>query len=279
MKKLLHTEMRNPRTTHIDRMGTLEMLQIMNQENRQVPDAVDKVLKDLAPLVDHVAEKLPQGGRLIYVGAGTSGRIAVMDAAECPPTFGVPQGQVTALLAGAPGSMLRASEGAEDSEALGRSDLAGQAPGPLDTVVGISAAGGAAYVAGALKAAKEAGCATACICCNRGVPLEELSDFTVCPDTGPEVITGSTRLKAGTAQKLILNMLSTAVMVKTGKVYENFMVNIRPSNIKLKARAVRIVSQLADVPEEDAGTALDHAGGDIPRAVEQLRESKKEGNP
>lgn len=276
MKDLLHTEMRNPRTTHIDRMGTLEMLQVMNRENRRVTDAVDEVLDSLAPLVEHVADKLPRGGRLIYVGAGTSGRLAITDAAECPPTFGAPLGQVVALMAGAPGSMIHALEGAEDSDELGRQDLAGLNPGPLDTVVGISAAGAAAYVVGALKAAKEAGCTTACLCCNRGVPMEELADFAVCPDTGPEVITGSTRLKAGTAQKLILNMLSTAVMIKTGKVYENFMVNIRPGNIKLHARAVRITSQLANVPEDEAKTALDNAGGSIPLAVEHLRNLREE---
>lgn len=196
-KKALRTEMRNPNTMHIDQMCTERMLRVMNEENRRPADAVEEVIPALIPLIDHIAEELSRGGRIIYAGAGTSGRIGAMDAAECPPTFGVSPETVTVLIAGGEKSLSRAAEAAEDCEEAGIRDLSALHPGQHDTVIGISAAGGAAYVIGVLKTAREAGAATASVCCNSGVPMEQWADWKICVDTGPEAITGSTRLKSG----------------------------------------------------------------------------------
>lgn len=274
MECLLRTEQRNPHTTHIDQMSTYQVLQVMNRENRRVTEAVEEVLPDLAPLIDAISENIERGGRLIYAGAGTSGRLAMADAAECPPTFGVPEGQVIALIAGGAEAMAHAVEEQEDDESAGYQDLMKLEPTPLDTVLGISAAGGAAYVMGALKAARQSGAVTACLCCNRQTPLESYADYAICPDTGPEVITGSTRLKAGTAQKLVLNMISTTVMIRTGKVYENYMVNMKPKNAKLWKRAIGMVTELANCSWQEGEAALKESGGDIRKAVEQLKERR-----
>lgn len=267
---ILSTEGRNPYTTHIDHMPTLEMLRVMNAENMTVPLAVERALEQIVPLVDHLALSMRQGGRLFYVGAGTSGRLGVLDAAECPPTFGVSPDTVVALIAGGPDAVFRANAGQEDNEAQGKADLLSFAPTALDTVVGLSAAGGAAYVIGAMRAAKEAGAATASVCCNPGTPMEALADYPICALTGPEAITGSTRLKAGSVQKMILNLISTGVMIKLGKVYENYMVAFQPSNEKLKRRAVSILCELTGCDAEHAAEALCKSGS-VQAAVRALR--------
>lgn len=271
------TEQRSPYTTHIDQMATHEMLQVMNAENMMVPLAVERALDQIAPLVEHTAKKMAAGGRLFYVGAGTSGRLGVLDAAECPPTFGVSPETVVALIAGGPDAVFRANAGREDDAPQGEADLMAYEPTALDTVIGLSAAGGAAYVLGAMRAAKQAGAATACVCCNPGTPMEALADFPICVRTGPEAITGSTRLKAGSAQKMVLNLISTAVMIKLGKVYENYMVAFQPSNEKLRRRAVSILCGLTGCRPERAAQAL-HKYGNVQSAAGALRRGEEFGD-
>lgn len=265
------TEQRNPKTMHIDMMKTLEMLQIMNEENRRVPEAVAEELDNIVPVVNHVADKIKKGGRLIYVGSGTSGRIGVLDAAECPPTFGISPNTVVGLIAGGIQAMVQAQEGVEDHEADGKMDILALTPNENDTIICISASGGPAYVIGALKAARNSGAFTVALCSNRNSTIGKLADHEICIETGPEVITGSTRLKAGTAQKLVLNLISTAVMIKTGKVYENYMINVRPTNEKLKHRVIHMVCEISGCNEEAAQEAIAKADGNIRNAVEQLK--------
>ena len=265
------TERRNPATTYIDRVDTATMLRMMQEANRRSVEAVDGALEAVGKAVDAAAAALARGGRLIYAGAGTSGRLAVQDAAECPPTFGVSSGTVVALIAGGPEAVFHAVEQVEDSAEAGRADMAALAPSPADFVVGVSASGNALYVAAALASAMEAGCRTAAISSNRECRLAEVADIFIFTDTGPEVITGSTRLKAGNAQKMVLNMISTCAMVKTGKVYENLMVNLRPTNAKLRRRMVGIVRDIAGAGEDDARAALETNGFDIRAAVAALR--------
>lgn len=251
------TEKRNPRTTHIDRMETLEMLSVINDENRNSVEAVEKVLPDVARAVDAVAHAFTQGGRLIYLGAGTSGRIAVMDAAECPPTYGVDYNQVIAIIAGGEKTLVRAAENEEDKADVGRADLFARNVTAKDVVMGISASGNAAYVEGAMLAAKELGCVTVSLSSNRDCKIAKVADIPIVAETGPEVITGSTRMKAGNAQKFVLNMITTGAMVKTGKVYENLMINLRPTNIKLKDRMIRIVCDILECGREEAEARLE----------------------
>ena len=265
------TEQRNPATTHIDKADTATMLRMMQDANHRSVEAVGEALDAVGAAVDAAAAAIARGGRIIYAGAGTSGRLAVQDAAECPPTFGVAKETVVALIAGGPEAVFHAVEQVEDSEEAGRADIAALKPSPADFVVGVSASGNAPYVAAALSAAKEAGCRTAAISSNRECRLADVADIFVFTDTGPEVITGSTRLKAGNAQKMVLNMISTCAMVKTGKVYENLMVNLRPTNAKLLRRMVEIVRDMAGVGEEDARAALEAGGFDIRAAVAALR--------
>ena len=265
------TERRNPATTYIDRVDTATMLRMMQEANRRSVEAVDGALEAVGKAVDAAAAALARGGRLIYAGAGTSGRLAVQDAAECPPTFGVSSGTVVALIAGGPEAVFHAVEQVEDSAEAGRADMAALAPSPADFVVGVSASGNAPYVAAALASAMEAGCRTAAISSNRECRLAEVADIFIFTDTGPEVITGSTRLKAGNAQKMVLNMISTCAMVKTGKVYENLMVNLRPTNAKLRRRMVGIVRDIAGAGEDDARAALETNGFDIRATVAALR--------
>lgn len=267
--KLL-TEGRNPRSMHIDRMSTLEMLRCINAEDRQVARAVEEALPQLVPLVDKIVAGMKEGGRLIYTGCGTSGRLGVLDASECPPTYGVEPGLVVGVIAGGDYALRNAVEGAEDSFAAGEAAMAELSLKPCDTVVGLSAAGSAAFVLGTVDAAKKAGCSTGGITCNPGSPLSLACDFPVEAVTGPEVVTGSTRMKAGTAQKLILNMLSTCAMIQTGKVRENLMINVRPTNQKLKDRAERIVMQLYPCGREQARAALEGAGYDVALALDRL---------
>ena len=262
----LQTELRNPRTMHIDRMDTLEMLRCIHAEDLQAVEAVGAVLPQIAPVIDRIAAGMAQGGRLIYTGCGTSGRLGVLDASECPPTYGVEPGLVIGVIAGGDHALRNAIEGAEDSRPAGRAALEPLELQPQDVVVGLSAAGGAAFVLGCVEYARERGCATVAITCNPDTPLQAACDYAIVPLTGPEAVTGSTRMKAGTAQKLILNMLSTCAMIRTGRVKENLMINVRPTNVKLHARAIRILRQLHDCTEEQAEQALAQAQNDVARA-------------
>lgn len=263
----LKTEMRNPRTTHIDRMATIDMLRVMQDESRNAVAAVDAALDAVARAVEAIAAAMAKGGRLFYVGAGTSGRLGVLDASECPPTFGVPEGRVIGILAGGLAAVSRAGEPEEDRSEYGERDLREHALTGGDVVVGISAAGGAQFVLGALAYAKSLGCTTVGVTSNAGSPLDRAADIPIVTDTGAEVVTGSTRLKAGTAQKLVLNMLSTCAMIKLGMVYENLMVNLKPSNDKLRARVIGIVSELKGVGREASERLLEASDWDIRRAA------------
>lgn len=254
---MLKTEMRNEKTTHIDKMDTMSMLKAINEENFNAVSAVEAALSQIAEAVDVISAAIAKGGRLIYIGAGTSGRLAVSDAAECPPTFGVDYNTVCAIIAGGEKTLVRASENQEDFEDRGREDLKEKNITSDDVICGISASGGAAYVAGALKEAKENGCVTISLSSNPDTLIGSVADIEIVTDTGAEVIQGSTRMKAGTAQKLVLNMLSTCAMIKTGKVYENVMVNLKPTNIKLRKRVINIVCSIKNISEEQAAEALD----------------------
>lgn len=266
----LKTEAANPRTAGIDKMSTLDMVRVMNDENRRVPEAVDAELPNIAAAVDLIAEALKSGGHLIYVGAGTSGRLGVVDASECPPTFGVDYDLVRGIIAGGEGAMFRAVEGAEDNEDLGAESLRGNGVAAGDVVVGLSAAGRAPFVLGALREARRLGAATVGITCNPESLLAPLCDVTIAPAVGPEVIAGSTRLKAGTAQKLVLNMLSTGAMIRLGYVRGNRMINVRPTNEKLRERAIHIIMELAEVDHDTADRTLINAGNSIPTALTML---------
>ena len=264
---MLKTEQRNPKSTHIDKMSTAEMVELMARENYVAVKAVEDASESIALAVDAISESMKNGGRLFYVGAGTSGRLGVLDASECPPTFGVPYDLVNGIIAGGYDCLVKASEGGEDSYENGVLDVKDRLRAG-DVVVGISAAGGAKYVLGALDAAKEMGCVTVGVTSNNDSPLAKNADITIFTDTGAEIITGSTRLKAGTAQKLVLNILSTAAMVKTGKVYENLMINLRPTNEKLRARVISIVCEIKGVDRDRAVELLEASGWDIRSAVE-----------
>lgn len=241
---MLKTEMRNPNTKNIDKMSTAEMMRVIQDENLNAVKAIESELDAIGKAVDLISERMAKGGRLFYIGCGTSGRLGVVDAAECPPTYGVPHGLVVGIIAGGDSAIRKAVEGAEDSREAGYRDLAEYALTALDSVVGISVAGGAAYVLGAFDLASEVGALKIALSCNENCPIEQASDVGIHPDTGAEVVTGSTRMKAGSAHKMILNMISTAVMVKAGHVYENLMINLRPSNIKLRDRMIRIVCDI-----------------------------------
>lgn len=258
MVELRHidTEQRNPRTLNIDQLSTLDMLTLINSEDHRVAEAVKEVLPQVAQAVDAIYEKMAAGGRLIYVGAGTSGRLGVLDAVECPPTFGVPYELVVGLIAGGPGAFVKAAEGAEDKYDEGRQDLINIQFSKNDALVGIAASGRTPYVIGAMDYARELGAPVMAVVCCRNSEMSRHADITMDPMPGPEVLTGSSRLKSGTAQKLILNMLSTATMIKLGKVYSNLMVDMKASNEKLYNRAVRIVSTAAEVDAETAEAAL-----------------------
>lgn len=250
----LVSESRNPATMALDKLSTLAMLTCINDEDRKVPEAIRLVLPAIAQAVDLTAEALKQGGRLIYLGAGTSGRLGVLDASECPPTFGVPHGMVIGLIAGGPGALLKAVEGAEDDMALGAKDLQDLQLTATDMVVGLAASGRTPYVIGALRYARALGCPTAAISCNPDSPIAQEAQVAISPVVGPEALTGSTRMKSGTAQKLVLNMLSTGAMVKLGKVYQNLMVDVKATNVKLVDRACRIVVEATGASRVDAST-------------------------
>ena len=272
-KKILKTEMRNPNTTYIDRMTTAEMLEAIQKENENAVHSVRGALKEIEIACDIIAEKLAIGGRLIYVGAGTSGRLGVIDASECPPTFGVSRDMVIGIIAGGEKCMFQAAEGAEDNYGGGIKDLKDRNLTKNDVVVGISAAGNAQYVIGALNFANELGCETIGITSNEDTLITKSAKISIVTDTGAEVITGSTRMKAGTAQKLILNMLSTVAMIKLGNVYENMMINLRPTNDKLTLRMVRIVTEITGVSEDEARKLLEESNWSIRDAVQRHSEN------
>jgi N-acetylmuramic acid 6-phosphate etherase len=265
------TEAANPATRDFDLMPVLEQAALMNAEDRRVAEAVRAALPAVAIAVERIAACLRRRGRLLYVGAGTSGRLAALDAAECPPTFGTDPSMVQVVLAGGPAAMLEAVEGAEDDAAEGEREMDRRDVGPADAVVGIAASGETPFTVAAVRRARLRGAWTAGIACNAGSSLESACDVAIVPLVGPEVLAGSTRLKAGTAQKLVLNMLSTLAMVRLGKVYGNLMVDVRATNAKLRRRAARIVAAAGRADAHRAETALERAGGCVPVAIVMLR--------
>jgi N-acetylmuramic acid 6-phosphate etherase len=266
-RELPVTERRNPASARLDEMGTEEILRLMNAEDRTVPDAVERALPRIAKAVELLVEAWGAGGRWIYVGAGTSGRIAALDAAECPPTFGVPPGRVVALVAGGDTAATRAVENAEDDREVAKRDLESLGIRAEDVVVGLAASGSTPYVVSAVRHAAEAGCATVGISNNEGALLGAEARVAIELPTGPEVLTGSTRLKAGTSQKLVLNMLSTAAFTRLGKTYENLMVDMQAKNEKLERRSRRIVSEAAGVSGAEAEDLLFAADGSVKIAL------------
>lgn len=254
---MLKTEMRNPSTTHIDRMSTAEMVRIIQDENVNAAMSIEKALSSIERAIDAIAERMAKGGRLFYIGCGTSGRLGVLDASECPPTYGVPYDLVIGIIAGGDGALRKAVEGAEDSHEAGYGDISSYNVTELDSIVGISVAGGAQYVLGAFAKAREVGALIISLSSNEDTPIERAADIGIITDTGAEVITGSTRMKAGSAHKMVLNMISTAVMVRLGHVYENMMINLRPSNVKLHDRMIRILREITELSYDRCEKLLD----------------------
>ncbi|MGP6140453.1 MULTISPECIES: N-acetylmuramic acid 6-phosphate etherase [unclassified Jeotgalibaca] len=273
----LTTERRNPQTMNLDKMTIPEMLELMNQEDAKVADAIKIALPEIGKAVEVIVASLKSGGRLIYMGAGTSGRLGVLDAAECVPTFGVSSDVVVGLIAGGERAMTKAVEGAEDSKELGQKDLENLKLTKNDVVVGIAASGRTPYVIGGLQYAKTIEAHTVTIACNRDAEISKFSQIPIEVDAGPEILTGSTRLKAGTAQKLILNMLSTCSMVGIGKVYQNLMVDVQPTNEKLEERSKRIIMEATECSYEDAAKAFEASGNQVKLAIVMLlTDSKRE---
>lgn len=264
------TETRNPDTMHLDEMSALEIVTAMNREDRKVPEGIEPVLPQIAAVVETVEAAFRNGGRLFYLGAGTSGRLGVLDASECPPTFGVEPGMVVGLIAGGDRALRFPIEGAEDSRELGRKDLEEHDLCARDVVVGIAASGRTPYVLGALEYARSIGCKTAAIACNKGSAVGQAADIAIEAQVGPEVLTGSTRLKAGTAQKMILNMITTGAMVRIGKAYQNLMVDVVQSNEKLETRAENIVMAATGVERSQARQTIDAAGGKVKLAITMI---------
>ncbi len=266
----IDTERQNPATAHIDRLGTEDMLRLINREDHRVAEAVAQVLPQVAQAVDIIYERMRGGGRLVYLGSGTSGRLGVLDAAECPPTFGVDPGLVMGLMAGGEAAFVRAREGAEDDRAAGEKDLRAIDFSAQDVLVGIAASGRTPYVIGGMDYAASLGAPVIALVCTANALIADHADVTIAPLSGPEVIAGSTRMKSGTAQKMVLNMLSTGVMIKLGKVYGNLMVDMKATNEKLRERAIRIVMQAAGVDRAQAARALEAAGGHCKPAIVSL---------
>ena len=257
------TEQENPRTRGLSELPTADIVRLMNEEDARVADAVRLVLPEVARVVDSVVERLRAGGRLFYVGTGTSGRLGVLDASECPPTFGVPPELVQGIIAGGYDALYRATEASEDDREAGARDAEARGVTGKDALVGIAASGRTPYTIGAVEFARGLGAFTAALTFVPGSPITSAAEVSIVPLVGPEVVAGSTRLKAGTAQKLVLNMLSTATMVRLGYVTGNRMTNMRPSNLKLRARSERILAAETGLDEGAAQAALDAAGGDL----------------
>lgn len=280
----LTTEQRNPATLDIDRLTALEIVTLINREDVTVPAAIAPCLPVIAALVEAAAAALRRGGRLVYIGAGTSGRLGVLDASECPPTYGVDPGLVVGLMAGGDSALRNSIEGVEDDEAQGVADVQAIGLAAADVLVGIAASGRTPYTLAAMRYARSVGAAVGCIVNSPDSPMAEVADYPIVAVTGPEVVTGSTRMKAGTAQKLVLNMLSTTVMIRLGKVYGNLMVDVQPTNRKLVQRARNIVCEATGASAEEAAAALERYGStkaailglltglDVPRAHELLAE-------
>ncbi len=261
------TETPNPRSTNIDQLSTLDMLRVINEEDAAVALVVRRALPVIAQAVDTITDRLRQGGRLLYVGAGTSGRLGVLDAVECGPTFSTSPEMVQGILAGGDTALTLSAEGAEDDHDAGYQIMIERGVHACDAVVGIAASGHTPYVIGALKAANERGAATIAVVCNEPAPMLDMVQIPIAAVVGPEIIAGSTRLKAGTAQKMILNMLSTASMIRLGKVYGNLMVDVKITNQKLALRARRIVSQVAGVSDNDAAHLLEQTHNEVKPAI------------
>lgn len=261
------TEQSNPRTQRLDEASALEIARMINREDEEVPKAIGKILPDIARAMSAIARRLTHGGRLLYVGSGTSGRLGVLDAAECPPTFGTDPELVKGIIAGGTEAIFRAREGVEDSPEQGRKDMEAEKVTNLDVVVGLTASGRTPYVLGALDYAHEKGAYTVSVTCSREPEVADHSDLPLIAVTGPEVLTGSTRMKAGTAQKLILNMISTGTMILSGKVYNNLMVDVQCTNRKLQARARRMVMTVTDCDYGTAGRLLEEARGNAKTAI------------
>ncbi len=263
----LGTEQVNEKSTHLDEMSALEIVSLMNEMNQDVIRAVNEALPQIAHAIDAIVERMKAGGRLIYMGAGTSGRLGVIDAAECPPTFGVSAELIQGIIAGGDGALRTAVEGAEDNRELGKQDLAAKNLTDKDAVIAISASGYAPYCAGALEYANEVGALSISMSCNRGASSSNYAKIAIEAPTGAEALSGSTRLKAGTATKLMLNMISTGTMVRMGKAYKNLMVDVRATNVKLKDRSVRIMMNAVGVERAEAEALLQAADGNIKTAI------------
>lgn len=264
---LLMTEQQNTKTLHIDEMETMDILKSINQEDQKVALAVENELADISKAVDAIYKKVSCGGRLIYIGAGTSGRLGVLDASECPPTYGVLPTLVQGIIAGGPHALLEAIEGAEDSKELAIKDLKNIELSEYDVVCGLAASGRTPYVVGGLEYALEVGATTLSICCVENGLISQYAQYPIEVKVGPEVITGSTRMKAGTAQKMVLNMLSTSLMIKLGKVYGNLMIDVQPTNEKLKERAIGIVESCTELSKTEAKKILEMNDYDVKCAI------------
>ena len=257
------TEQENPKTVNIDEVSTIEALRLINEEDKLVAIAVERVLPQIADTTDRIVGRLQNGGRLFYVGTGTSGRLGVLDASEIPPTYGVSYDLVQGIIAGGWDALYKASEASEDNKQAGANDLIDRGVNGRDAVVGVAASGRTPYTIGAVEYARSIGCFTACIVCNPESAITKAVDVAIVPVVGPEAITGSTRMKSGTAQKLVLNMISTVTMIRLGYVKGNRMTNVKPSNEKLRDRSLRILMAEAGLDETAAGELLETAGGDL----------------
>jgi N-acetylmuramic acid 6-phosphate etherase len=267
----LKTEAQNPASAQLDTMSALEIARLINEEDKKVGAAVERALPQIAEAIDAVAQAIGSGGRLIYVGAGTSGRIAALDASECPPTFDVGYDKVQFVMAGGTKALWSATEASEDAAETGRDDIADKKPGKLDVVAGLAASGRTPYTIAAIEYARSKGAKTVAITCNPGSPLGKAAEIEIVAEVGPEVLSGSTRMKAGTAQKLICNMITTGAMARLGYVYGNLMVNVHPKNQKLVERAVGILEKATGAARADAAEALKQAGNSVPLALIMLR--------
>lgn len=265
------TEQRNPRSHNLDQKSTREILRIINREDAVVARAVRREIPKIARAVDEVVKRLREGGRLFYIGAGTSGRLGVLDASEVPPTFGVKRSLVQGIIAGGNGALTTSSEGAEDHPEQGAQDLRARGLRAVDAVVGIAASGSTPYVLGALEFARSRGAYAIGLTTNRATRISRIADLTIAPITGREVIAGSTRMKSGTAQKMALNMISTATMTRLGYIYDNWMIGVAKSNAKLCRRALRNLREASGATEEQAATAMREAGGDLRVALVMLK--------
>ena len=267
----LGTEQQNVASAELDTKSALEIARIINHEDQQVPPAVERGLPQIARAIDAISSALLRGGRLIYVGAGTSGRIAALDASECPPTFGVAADRVKYVIAGGQSALVRAAEFNEDSRAAGERDVAKKRPTKNDVIVGVAASGRTPYTIAAVEYARRRGASTVAVVCNRDSELGRAAEIEIVAEVGPEVISGSTRMKAGTAQKMVLNMLSTGAFARLGYVYGNLMIRVAPKNAKLLERAITVLEAAAGVDSHGARTALKQAGNDVAVALVMLK--------